>query len=67
MFRYRVMYTTAEGRRHVADCARSLTIANSVARRRLTEGAQDVVIEVTMEDKNDDPDDPSWPPIENAA
>jgi len=67
MFRYRVMYTTAEGRRRASDCARSFTIANGVARRRLTEGATDVVIEVTMEDKNDDPDDPSWPPIEIAA
>ena len=43
MFHYRVMYTTAEGRRRMSDCARSFTIANGIARRRLTEGATDVM------------------------
>lgn len=68
MFHYKVVYTTAEGKRRMSDCAHSITIANGVAQRRLAEGATNVVIEVTQENEEDkDEDDPTWPPIEITA
>lgn len=66
MFNYRTLYTL-NGRRYVSNCYRSFDIANAVARKRIEEGATDVVIEVKQEKTTDDADeDPTWPPISAA-
>lgn len=45
-YKYKVVYVTADGRQHVADCQSSSGIALSIARIRLNEGAQKAVIEI---------------------
>lgn len=63
-FHYNVFYTKPDtGRRYQADCVHSVMIADMVAKKRVSEGCTDVVIVVTPED-GDNPDDPTWPPIE---
>ena len=66
MFQYRVLFTM-NNRRYAVPCNRSFSFANAVARRKVSDGATEVVIEVTLSGKEADDDDPSWPPIEGTV
>lgn len=63
MFHYKVVFTL-DDRRRMVDCQQSITFANAVARRKVTDGATDVVITVEKDSGNEDKDDPSWPPLD---